>query len=195
MAETVELNKAGTEKTIPGGWGQGTIKSAVPELPQEVKDSFKRRYGRKPGEDREPAVPSAISEREKVPGNIDLSNRPVIKNKDGTISTVRSITIEEDKKFVLIPTVRVGLERVMSNGEAIAWYKKTREHLGKFDTRAQADAYAVTLHNEQEKRYANRQGGNDGGSSTKAGNSPSEKGIGGNASEQGGATVENETSP
>ena len=36
-------------------------------------------------------------------GNIDLYNRPVVKNPDGTISTVNSFSIEVDGKTVLLP--------------------------------------------------------------------------------------------
>jgi hypothetical protein len=84
-------------------------------------------------------------------GNIDLTKRPVVKNKDGSISTVRSMSFEEDGKEVLIPTV-VG-DKVVSDKEAVAYYRKTGEHLGKFDSSKAADAYAKTLHEQQDKMY------------------------------------------
>ncbi len=85
------------------------------------------------------------------PGNIDLKHRPVVHNADGSISTVRSISINEDGKEVLIPTV-VG-NKVVSNQEAIAYYRRTGQHLGKFSSIADANRYAEKLHKEQEKFY------------------------------------------
>jgi hypothetical protein len=87
-----------------------------------------------------------------VPGNINIHNRPVVKNADGSISTVRSISIGTDKGEVLIPTVVNG--RVVSNDEAIKHYSLTGEHLGIFDTPAHATAFAQSLHNEQAQEYA-----------------------------------------
>jgi GH24 family phage-related lysozyme (muramidase) len=84
------------------------------------------------------------------PGNIDLTNRPIAKNADKTISTVRSISIEEDNKTILIPTVIDG--KVVSNDEAIKHYKDTGEHLGKFSDPKTADAYAEKVHREQERQ-------------------------------------------
>ncbi|MCK1706120.1 hypothetical protein IVA86_33145 [Bradyrhizobium sp. 146] len=88
------------------------------------------------------------------PGNIDLANRPQVKNSDGSVSTVRSLGVNIDGKEVLIPTV-VG-NQVLSDDEAIAHYKKTGEHLGKFDTVEHANAFAEKLHNMQDDYYRPR---------------------------------------
>lgn len=85
------------------------------------------------------------------PGNIDLHSRPVVNNPDGSISTVRSITVGFDDGTYLIPTVVNG--KVVSNEEAIAHFKKTHEHLGKFADEASANAYAEKLHEDQATEY------------------------------------------
>lgn len=85
-------------------------------------------------------------------GNIDLSSRPVAENEDGMVSTVRSITIEEDGKSVVIPTVVDG--KVVSDEDAIERYHSTGEHLGTFDNAQDADEYAEKLHEVEEFRLA-----------------------------------------
>jgi predicted GIY-YIG superfamily endonuclease len=85
-------------------------------------------------------------------GNVDLTQRPHVKNADGSVSTVRSISIEEDGKAVLIPTVVNG--KVVSDADAIAHYEKTGEHLGTFDSEASANAYAQRLHEGQARTLA-----------------------------------------
>lgn len=80
------------------------------------------------------------------PGNIDLSNRPVVKNPDGTQSTVSTITIEEDGKGVLLPTIIDG--KRVSEDEAIKHYEKTGEHMGIFKSEKDADEYDKKLHND-----------------------------------------------
>lgn len=91
-------------------------------------------------------------------GNIDLTNRPIVKNSDGSISTVRSMSFNEDGKEILVPTVVNG--KVVSDDEAIQHYHKTGEYLGKFDTIEEADKYAEQLHLQQQKLYANNNSSN-----------------------------------
>lgn len=86
-----------------------------------------------------------------APGNIDLKTRPKVRNKDGSYSTVRSISFSENGREILIPTV-VG-NKVVSNDAAIQRYHKTGRHLGIFKDVASANRYAEKLHSEQERIY------------------------------------------
>lgn len=87
-----------------------------------------------------------------TPGTIDLYNRPTVHNKDGTISTVRSIVVEAGGKHIVIPTVMPD-GTIASPDEAFKHLQKTKQHLGMFKTQADAVAYAETLHEQQAKLY------------------------------------------
>jgi hypothetical protein len=95
-------------------------------------------------------------------GNLPIWTRPTVQNADGSHSTEYSISNQDDQGHeVLIPTVVNGkfltpdgtkpaegspAEAAMFH-QAWSHYEKTGEHLGKFDTPANADAYAGVLHN------------------------------------------------
>lgn len=92
-------------------------------------------------------------------GNINLANRPVVRNEDGSISTLRSMSfgmseVGKDEYHVLIPTIHDS-GKIMSEKEAIDQYFKTSKHLGKFDSSETATSYAKQLHEDQEKMYVN----------------------------------------
>ena len=86
------------------------------------------------------------------PGNIDLNSRPVHKNPDGSISTVRSMSFNIDGKETLLPTI--GNDgSPLTPEQAMSLYQLTGKHLGRFDTPENATAYAKQLHEDQAKQY------------------------------------------
>lgn len=112
----------------------------------------------------DPSNPFAQIEKDSRPkgliqeGNIDIHNRPIVKNADGSISTVRSMSTNIDGREVLIPTVSDD-GRIMSDDEAIDNFMRTGKHLGMFDNPEDATAYAESLHNQQADEYLPKQDG------------------------------------
>jgi hypothetical protein len=89
------------------------------------------------------------------PGNVDIANRPIIKNPDGSSSTVFSMSFDVDGKEVLVPGVGDGKTyplRKLTTQEALDQYKKTGKQLGVFNSPKEADAYAEKLHEDQAKQ-------------------------------------------
>jgi len=82
-----------------------------------------------------------------VPGNIDLYHRPYVLNPDGSVSTVRSMSFEDNGREVLVPMVSPD-GRILNDDEARALYRKTGQHLGQFATPDDATQFAKQLHED-----------------------------------------------
>jgi len=82
-----------------------------------------------------------------------LQQKPV-QNEDGSISTVRTIGVEDQGKEVNIPTVPPEGSKVMTDAEARQRYQDTGKHLGKFDSVEQAGAAAEKLHQDEAARIS-----------------------------------------
>lgn len=120
----------------------------------EVEEEFKD-YVYEPNKNKiyeDPFISGRDVKGLKEKGNIDLTKRPIAKNSDGSISTVRSISVEFDGEQVLIPTVSDD-GKVLSDEEAIEEYKKTGKHLGKFSSSEDATKYSKELHGTQALYY------------------------------------------
>jgi hypothetical protein len=87
----------------------------------------------------------------RVPGNMNmaLSARPQVRNPDGSVSTVRTLSFGTDEGEVVVPTVSDD-GRIMSDEEAIQNYYRTGKHMGIFSDPDSATAYARMLHDGHE---------------------------------------------
>lgn len=83
-------------------------------------------------------------------GNINLYSRPRVVNPDGSISTVRSMSFEDDGDEVLVPTVEDHGHGILEDEAAIEQYRRTGQHLGKFNSPDEATAFAGKLHDRFE---------------------------------------------
>lgn len=99
------------------------------------------------------------------PGNINIMDRPIVPNEaegKGVSSTVFSTGIEVDGQHILIPRVSDGADgkppHIMSPHEALEYYKKTKQHLGIFDSDDAADAYGRGPLHEQQATLRNANG-------------------------------------
>jgi hypothetical protein len=86
-----------------------------------------------------------------APGNIDLSNRPRVANPDGSISTIRSMSIGVPGGEVVIPTIGPNGEN-WTPEQAIDNFKKTGQNLGLFKDIKSANAFAQQLHEQQARQ-------------------------------------------
>jgi hypothetical protein len=86
------------------------------------------------------------------PGNIDLNKRIKVKNKDGSFSTIESMSANINGVEVLFPTITPDGKR-MTPEQAFQRYKQTGEHLGIFVAPQFADRYAKDLSIRQGNYY------------------------------------------
>lgn len=89
------------------------------------------------------------------PGNIDLLSRPTVKNEDGSISTVKSMSANFDGREYLIPMVAEDGSGILTEDAAIDQFLQTKKHLGVFNSPEAATEYAERLHEQQSDYYSN----------------------------------------
>ena len=122
---------------------------------QESVFAPRRGVGPRPFRDPQQAGPSpggpvsALYGGQVEHGNIDIFNRPTVHNRDGSASSVRSMSFSEGGPEILVPTVSEDA-RIMGDEEAMDQYRRTGRHLGKFSTPEAATTFSGRLHDQQE---------------------------------------------
>jgi len=104
---------------------------------------------------KQPKPPKPKAPPQGYTGNINLMQRPIFRNRDGSISTVRSMSVNMNGKEVLLPTIGMknGRPAQLTDEEAIQQYIGTGKHLGKFATPEEATKMAEIIHNHQRLYY------------------------------------------
>jgi len=92
------------------------------------------------------------------PGNIDLTTRPIVHNKDGSYSTVYSYTVpfdegSADESWFNIPGVAEDGSRQLTEQEAVEQFKRSKKHLGRYADKDSAVKAAESLHEDQAQEY------------------------------------------
>jgi hypothetical protein len=116
------------------------------KTPQQLREKYL-------AEGRPAPQPLPGSEGMVEPGNLNLYTRPRVKLPGGGTATVRSMGANIDGQEVLLPTISKD-GRALSHDEAIAEYRRTGEHLGKFNSVDSSNAYAQALHEQQAQLMA-----------------------------------------
>lgn len=129
--------------------GSNLYREAPPSglTPSDFVENMPRQGGTpSPGQTPPRSIPMPL-----VQGTINPRNQPTVHNPDGSVSTVRTISVGTPEGEVLIPTVHPS-GRVMTNDEAIREYRRTGHHLGIFRTPEEATAFAQQLHESEAQR-------------------------------------------
>jgi hypothetical protein len=151
------MNAAETDANMAGGgnnagFGNNAYKASPPGRPRITKaskgttlDAGAHLGRRLVGGGRVVAGSEGVIE----PSNIDITKRKAFPNSDGSYSTLRSASFNIDGVEVLIPMLNPNTGKPMEVEEAIAYYKKTGEHLGKYSSPEAADRAGERMSDSQ----------------------------------------------
>lgn len=103
----------------------------------------------------EDLLKEALIKRAFGEGNINLFSRPVVKNPDGSSSTLHSRGMADDSgNEWLIPGVdEHGARPLLSDDEAWKQFQQTGHYLGKFATPEAGSTYGNKIHEDAEQGY------------------------------------------